>query len=42
MKKIEKTGNQIVFEVEINETLANAIRRYVNQIPVMAVDEVEI
>ena len=42
MKKIEKTGNQIVFEAEINETLANAVRRYVNQIPVMAVDEVEI
>lgn len=42
MKKIEKTGNQIIFEAEINETLANAIRRYVNQIPVMAVDEVEI
>jgi DNA-directed RNA polymerase alpha subunit len=42
MKKIEKTANQFVFEAEISETLANAIRRYVNRIPVMAVDEVEI
>lgn len=42
MKKIEKTANQIVFTAEIDETLANSIRRYVNQIPVLAVDEVEI
>jgi DNA-directed RNA polymerase subunit D len=42
MKKIEKTGNQVVFTAEINETLANSIRRYLNQIPVLAVDEVEI
>ncbi|HUW43341.1 MAG TPA: hypothetical protein VMV95_00015 [Bacillota bacterium] len=42
MKKIEKTGNQLVFAAEINETLANSIRRYVNQIPILAVDEVEI
>lgn len=42
MKKIEKTGNQIVFTAEIDETLANSIRRYLNQIPVLAVDEVEI
>jgi len=42
MKKIEKTGNQIVFTAEINETLANSIRRYINQIPVLAVDEIEI
>jgi len=42
MKKIEKTGNQLVFTAEINETLANSIRRYLNQIPVLAVDEVEI
>jgi DNA-directed RNA polymerase subunit D len=42
MKKIEKTGNQIVFTAKIDETLANSIRRYVNQIPVLAIDEVEI
>lgn len=42
MKKIEKTENQIVFNAEIGETLANAIRRYLHQIPIMAVDTVEI
>ncbi len=42
MKKIEKTENQIVFTAEIDETIANSIRRYMNQIPVLAVDEVEI
>lgn len=42
MKKIEKTENQIVFIAKIEETLANAIRRYVDQISVLAFDEVEI
>ena len=42
MKKIEKTENQVVFTAEISDTLANSIRRYINQIPVLAVDEVEI
>jgi len=42
MKKIEKNENQIVFTAEINETLANSIRRYIGQIPVLAIDEVEI
>ena len=42
MKKIEKTGNQIVFTAEMDETLANSLRRHINQIPVLAVDEVEI
>ena len=42
MKKIEKTGSQIIFTAEIDETIANSIRRYINQIPVLAVDEVEI
>ena len=42
MKKVEKTDNQIVFTVEMSETLANSIRRYVNKILVMAVDEIEI
>ncbi len=30
MKKIEKTENQIIFTAEIDETVANSIRRYVN------------
>lgn len=42
MKIIEKKPNQIVFITEMEETLANSIRRYVNQIPVAAIDEVEI
>lgn len=42
MKKIEKTESQIIFTAGINETIANSIRRYINQIPVLAVDEVEI
>lgn len=42
MRIIEKKPNQISFTVEMEETLANSIRRYLNQIPVMAIDEVEI
>jgi DNA-directed RNA polymerase subunit D len=42
MKKVEKTTNQLVFTAELDETIANSIRRYLNHIPVMAIDEVEI
>ena len=42
MELIKKKDNQIMFVAEIEESLANAIRRYMNQIPVLAVDEVEI
>jgi DNA-directed RNA polymerase subunit D len=42
MNMTEKKENQIIFQTEIEESLANAIRRYLNQIPVLAVDEVEI
>ena len=42
MKLIEKTKDQIVFAAEMEEGIANAIRRYVGQIPVIAVDELEI
>jgi len=42
MKIIEKKDNKIIFTAEIEESLANALRRYVNQIPVLAIDEVEI
>ena len=42
MKKIEKNENQIVFIAGMNETIANSIRRYIGQIPVLAIDEVEI
>ena len=42
MKLIEKNKDQIVFDAEIEEGLANAIRRYVNHIPIFAIDELEI
>lgn len=42
MELIEKKDNQIIFKTEISESLANAIRRYMNEIPVLAIDEVEI
>ena len=42
MEIIDKKENQITFKAEISDSLANAIRRYLNQIPVLAIDEVEI
>ena len=42
MKKVEKTENQLTFTTDIGETLTNSIRRYVNHVNVMAIDEVEI
>jgi len=42
MEIINKSDDELVFKVEIDESLANAIRRYVNQIPILAVNEVEI
>jgi len=42
MDIINQKNNQITFSAEIGESLANAIRRYVDEIPIMAIDEVEI
>lgn len=42
MKIVDKKENQATFIADIDETLANAIRRYLNHIPIIAVDEVEI
>ncbi|MFH1607516.1 MAG: DNA-directed RNA polymerase subunit D [archaeon] len=42
MKLIQRKDNQIVFEADIEESLANAIRRYLNEISISAIDEVEI
>jgi len=42
MDTITKKTNQLVFKAEMSESLGNAIRRYVNQIPIAAIDEVEI
>jgi len=42
MKIVEKKDNKLTFIVEADETLLNSIRRYTNQIPVLAVEEIEI
>ena len=42
MELVEKKDNMIAFKAEIDESLANAIRRYLGQVPTLAVDEVEI
>ncbi len=42
MKIIEKSKEKVIFAVEIEESLANAIRRSSLEIPILAVDEVEI
>lgn len=42
MKIIEKKENKITFTVKMEESLANALRRHVGEIPVLAIDEVEI
>ncbi len=42
MELIEKKENQITFSSDTEESLANAIRRYISEVPVLAIDEVEI
>ncbi len=42
MEKLEKTENKIVFKTDMDVGLANAIRRSVNSIPILAIDEVDI
>lgn len=42
MQLIKNKNNLLVFNEEMDESLANAIRRYVSEVPVIAVDEVEI
>ena len=39
---MEKNNNKIAFQTEIDISLANALRRSVMEIPVLAIDEVEI
>jgi DNA-directed RNA polymerase subunit D len=41
IKIIEKTKEKISFETDIEESLANAIRRSVLEIPLLAIDEIE-
>lgn len=42
MNIIKKTDEKFVFSAEMSENLANAIRRSVYSVPVMAIDELEI
>ena len=42
MKLLQKKDNEIIFSAEINESLANAVRRYLNEISVLAIDMAEI
>ncbi len=42
MELIDSKENKIVFKENINESIANAIRRYFNQVQILAIDEVEI
>ncbi len=42
MELIEKKSEKIQFTIEASSTLLNSIRRYINQIPVSAIDELEI
>lgn len=42
MENIIKTEGKCVFKAEIDDSLINAIRRYVGQIQIAAIDEVEI
>lgn len=42
MEIIENTKERVVLRMEANESLANAIRRSVSEVPTLAIDEVEI
>ncbi len=42
MELIDSKENKVAFKAEIDESVANAIRRYLNHVPVLAIDEVEI
>lgn len=42
MEVVQKTPEQIVVRMAVQESLANAIRRSVSEIPTLAIDEVEI
>jgi DNA-directed RNA polymerase subunit D len=42
MKKITKTDEKVAFTTDMNLTLANAIRRSAGEIPILAIDEVDI
>ena len=39
---LQNTKEKLVLKIDANETLANAIRRTISEIPILAIDEVEI
>ena len=41
MELINKKDDKIIFSVDMSDSLANAIRRYSSEIPILAIDEVE-
>ena len=42
MKLIQKTEEKLIVTEEMSESLANALRRFVGEVPTLAIDEVEI
>lgn len=42
MEKLNQTKQKLTISAEVQESLANAIRKYLYQVPVFAIDEVEI
>ena len=42
MEIIQKTPEKLVIRIPANETLANALRRSVSEVPTLAIDEIEI
>ncbi|MEK6850130.1 MAG: DNA-directed RNA polymerase subunit D [Nanoarchaeota archaeon] len=42
MEVIQKSDEKIILKMDANESLANAIRRSVSEVPTLAIDEVEI
>jgi DNA-directed RNA polymerase subunit D len=42
MENLQKSPEKVILRLDANETLANAIRRSISEIPVLAFDEVEI
>ncbi len=42
MEVIQNTPNMLVLRIDANESLANSIRRSVSEVPILAIDEVEI
>jgi len=42
MQIVEKSPEKIIIRIDANHSLANAIRRSIDEIPILAIDEVEI